>query len=113
MRDHARSRGCRDGSDGRDHVCAARRTPVIRPFEQRVEIVAEFCRRGYAQSMVLSHDASCYIDWIDPAALPLLPNWNYTHIHRDVLPALLEAGVTDDQIDAMLVRNPRRYFEGT
>ena len=84
---------------------------VISPFEQRVQTVVELCRRGYAQSMVLSHDASCYIDWIDPAALPLLPNWNYTHIHRDVLPALREAGVTDDQIDAMLVRNPRRYFE--
>jgi phosphotriesterase-related protein len=84
---------------------------VISPFERRVEIVAELCRRGYADSMVLSHDASCYIDWIDPAALPMLPNWNYTHIHRDVLPALREAGVTDDQIEAMLVGNPRRYFE--
>jgi len=86
---------------------------VISPFEQRVATVAELCRRGYAQSMVLSQDASCYIDWIDPAALPLMPNWTYTHIHRDVLPALRNAGVTDDQIDAMLVRNPRRYFEGT
>lgn len=85
---------------------------VISPFDKRVAIVAELCRRGYAESMVLSHDASCYIDWIDPSALPLLPNWNYTHIHRDVLPALQNAGVTDDQIETMLVHNPQRYFEG-
>ncbi|MFC6576216.1 hypothetical protein [Planomonospora parontospora] len=32
------------------------------------------------------------------------------HIHDDVLPALREAGVTDAQIDRMLVDNPRRYF---
>ena len=86
---------------------------VISPFDTRVAIVAELCRRGYAESMVLSHDASCYIDWIDPAALPLLPNWNYTHIHRDVLPALQNAGVADAQIETMLVHNPQRYFGGT
>src|SRR6266542_1988004 len=83
---------------------------VISPFDKRVAIVAELCRRGYAASLVLSHDASCYIDWIDPAALPLLPNWNYTHIHRDVLPALQNAGVADAQIETMLVHNPQRYF---
>jgi phosphotriesterase-related protein len=40
-----------------------------------------------------------------------LPNWNYLHIHRDVLPALRERGITDEQIRQMLVDNPRRYFE--
>jgi phosphotriesterase-related protein len=39
-----------------------------------------------------------------------LPNWHYEHIHRDVLPALREQGVTDEQITTMLVENPRRYF---
>jgi phosphotriesterase-related protein len=29
-----------------------------------------------------------------------------------VLPELRERGVTDDQIDTMLVANPRRYFGG-
>ncbi|MGX1672846.1 phosphotriesterase family protein [Streptomyces sp. NPDC055400] len=36
-------------------------------FEARAETVVEMCRRGYADRMVLSQDASCYIDWIDPA----------------------------------------------
>lgn len=81
-------------------------------FEARADIVVELCRRGFAESMVLSQDAACYIDWIDPFVLQLLPDWKYTHIHEQVLPYLLEKGVTQEQIDAMLVGNPRRYFEG-
>lgn len=81
-------------------------------FEARCDTVVELCRRGLTESMVLSHDASCYIDWIDPAALQFMPQWHYLHIHDDVLPYLREHGVTDEQIDAMLVDNPRRYFAG-
>ncbi|MHB8961353.1 MAG: phosphotriesterase family protein [Candidatus Limnocylindrales bacterium] len=81
-------------------------------FEARADIVVEMCRRGYAESMVLSQDASCYFDWIQQDLLALLPQWRYTHIHEEVLPYLLENGVTQSQIDTMLVANPRRYFEG-
>lgn len=80
-------------------------------FEQRCDIVVELCRRGFAERMVLSHDAACYIDWIDPDVQAFMPQWHYLHIHDDVLPYLREHGVTDAQIDTMLVDNPRRYFE--
>ncbi len=81
------------------------------PFEQRVEVVAQMCRRGYAGQMVLAHDAACYIDWVDPALMPFLPNWHYEHVHRDVLPALRAAGVTDADIALMLIDTPRRWFD--
>ncbi|MBI2708458.1 MAG: phosphotriesterase [Actinobacteria bacterium] len=80
-------------------------------FEARADIVVELCRRGFADRMVLSQDAACYIDWIDPAVLPFMPQWHYLHIHDEVLPYLRDHGVTDEQIDTMLVDNPRRYFE--
>ncbi len=84
---------------------------VMLPFEQRVDTVAELCRRGYADRMVLSHDASCFIDWFPVATKEAaVPNWHYTHIHDDVLPALRQRGVTEAQITTMLVDNPRRYF---
>jgi len=84
---------------------------VLLPFEQRVDTVAELCRRGHAGQMVLAQDASCYIDWFPPEAKQAaVPNWHYTHIHDDVLPALRERGVTEEQITTMLVDNPRRYF---
>jgi phosphotriesterase-related protein len=82
------------------------------PTPQRVATIVELVRRGLAAQLVLSHDAACYIDWLDPALIPVgLPNWNYGHIHADVLPALREQGVTEAQINQMLVDNPRRYFE--
>jgi phosphotriesterase-related protein len=86
---------------------------IINPTADRVATIAALCERGYADRLVLSHDASCFIDWFgpDPATVPAMqPNWNYRHISEDVLPALRAAGVTDAQIDQMLVENPRRYF---
>ncbi|MEK0099514.1 phosphotriesterase-related protein [Streptomyces sp. A475] len=80
-------------------------------FEARAETVVEMCRRGYADRRVLSQDASCYIDWIDPAVMPLLPQWHYLHIADEVLPYLERRGVTEKQIETMLVDVPRRYFE--
>jgi phosphotriesterase-related protein len=81
--------------------------------EHVFDTVIEMCRRGYAASMVLSQDASCYIDWVDPGVMAMLTQWRYTHIHEEVLPYLREHGVTDEQIETMLVANPRRYFENT
>jgi phosphotriesterase-related protein len=82
------------------------------PFEDRVDTVAKLCARGHADRMVLSHDASCYFDALPEATLPVaLPNWHYLHIHNDVIPALKQRGVTDEQLTTMLVDNPRRIFE--
>lgn len=80
-------------------------------FEARADTVVEMCRRGYAEAMVLAHDASCYIDWLAPGVMDFLPQWHYLHIEQDVLPYLRDHGVTDEQIDTMLVANPRRIFE--
>ncbi len=52
-----------------------------------------------------------YIDWIDPRVMRLLPQWNYLHIHDEVLPYIRQHGVTEDQITTMLTANPRRFFE--
>ena len=79
--------------------------------EERVKTVATMCERGHAEKMVLSHDASCYFDALPEATLPVaLPNWHYLHIHNDVIPALRQRGVTDEQLTTMLVDNPRRIF---
>jgi phosphotriesterase-related protein len=86
---------------------------VATTFENRADIVVEMCRRGFAEQMVLSQDAACYIDWIDPNIRPLMTQWHYLHIEQDVLPYLREHGVTEQQIQTMLVDTPRRYFEAT
>lgn len=85
---------------------------VLLPFEDRVATVLELLRRGYAEKMVLAHDAACFIDWFDPEAKrQVVPRWNFRHISEDVLPALLQGGASQQDIDTMLVANPRAYFE--
>jgi phosphotriesterase-related protein len=85
---------------------------TILSFESRADTIARLCRRGLAERMVLSHDAACYIDWLEEEPLrSALPNWHFNHIPDDVLPALKQKGVTDSQIRTMLIDNPRRIFE--
>jgi phosphotriesterase-related protein len=84
--------------------------PIL-SFEDRVATVVEMCQRGHANRMVLSHDTSCFMDFVDAAAVPGgLPTSNFLHISRDVIPELSRRGVTDGQIDQMLVVNPRDIF---
>jgi phosphotriesterase-related protein len=79
---------------------------------KRVATVKKMCDLGYVEKMVLSHDASCYFDWADPNLLTqVVPDWHFNHIPDTILPALREAGVTEDQIRTMTVDNPRRIFE--
>lgn len=84
------------------------------PTDKRVATVAQLCADGYAERMMLSQDASCHMDWFPPGAPEeIQPKWHYTHVHEDVLPALKEEGVTQAQIDAMLVTAPRNWLTGS
>ena len=87
---------------------------VLLPFDDRVQVVADLCAQGYADRMVLAHDAACYMDWFTPEVQSAMaPNWHFNHISDDVLPELLARGVTQDQVDQMLTANPKRLFDQT
>jgi phosphotriesterase-related protein len=80
--------------------------------DKRVTVIATLCERGHADKIVLSHDASCYIDWYPEGVLKqAMPRWHFLHISDEVVPALLAAGVSEDQVRAMTIDNPRRIFE--
>jgi phosphotriesterase-related protein len=82
------------------------------PQEKRVSTIAKLCEMGYAGQMVLSHDASCYFDWVPQELLPIaVPNWHFNFIPDVVVPELRAAGVSDEHLKAMTVDNPRRVFE--
>jgi len=81
-------------------------------MEKRVSTVASLCRKGYADRLVLSHDACCHIDWFPGRhADAFWPHWNFRHIPDDVVPALRKEGVGEDEIRRLTVENPRRVFE--
>lgn len=86
---------------------------VLLPTDRRVATVAALAAAGYADRMVLAHDASCRIDWFAPETLAALaPNWHFTFVHDEVLPALRAAGVAEEHLTAMLVDVPRRHLTG-
>jgi phosphotriesterase-related protein len=78
-------------------------------FDERVQVVATLCADGYADRMVLSHDTTCVMDDF-PGFFEANPSWVYTHVPEQVLPALKERGVSDHQIELMLIGNPQRIF---
>ena len=81
------------------------------PDERRTETLLRLLDEGYGDRVHLSHDAASFIDFMvgDPAFANERPD--YLHISKRILPALRDQGVTDEQIDAMMIDNPRRFFE--
>ena len=84
----------------------------VLPDLRRVHTVVALLGQGYADRMVLSHDAAFYSHVTPPSWRAVnAPRWRMDTISRHILPALRDAGVTDQQIDQMLVRNPQRLLE--
>jgi phosphotriesterase-related protein len=82
---------------------------------ERVSTIAELVKRGYVGQLALSHDCCAWSDFFPQIEdyHAAMPNHHYLHIHNDVIPALLEAGVTQSDLDTMFIANPRRHFEGS
>jgi phosphotriesterase-related protein len=84
---------------------------IDQPLEDQQATLAELCRRGYAGQIVLSHDRHCTSDWFpEEGVVAALPEWNYGFVQGSLIPGLLENGVTEDQIDQMMHRNPEAFF---
>lgn len=88
-------------------------TEIFLPDPARNAVVAELCRRGHAERMVLSQDACATIDWFPQEMIAqLAPKWTFTHLFEEILPQLRELGVDEADIDAMLDITPRRWLAG-
>ncbi len=81
-------------------------------LEERVDAVARLCERGYAERLVLSHDAMCFVDWFPRSVMDASSNWRWTYISDTVLPAMRARGISEDELTRMLVDNPRVILEG-
>ena len=83
---------------------------IILPAEQRNATVIALAERGYADRMMISQDACAFIDWYPPEMRSMVPNWHFTYVFEEILPALREGGVTDEQIATMMETNPARWL---
>lgn len=80
-------------------------------MDVRVDTLAQLCAEGYSDRIVLSHDVTCYGDWISKDFESTLTDWHLTHLTDDVLPAFLAKGITEEQVAQMMTGNPRRIFD--
>ena len=84
--------------------------PHFNPDPDRIRTLVALLAEGYGDRIHLSHDAACFMDFMvgDPKFANEKPD--YLHITREVLPVLLEEGVTQAQIDELMIDNPRRFL---
>src|SRR4051794_11055755 len=86
------------------------------PIERRNETVSELLRRGYAKRMFLSQDFATALDWFPPEMIEQMEaagaahNWSMTLLFEEIIPTLRDEGMTQEQLDTMLVENPRRWL---
>jgi phosphotriesterase-related protein len=87
------------------------------PIEARNATAAELLRRGHAERLIISQDFCATIDWFPPEAAAEfesqggIRNWSMTLVFDEVVPALREQGVMDDQtFQTIFTENPRRWL---
>ena len=87
------------------------------PIAKRNAVAAELLRRGHAERLMISQDYCATIDWFPPGAEEVfveagaIRNWSMTLVFDEVVPALREQGVMDDEVFATIFsENPRRWL---
>lgn len=84
----------------------------VLPDDRRVRTVLELLRLGYADRMVLSHDAAFFSRVTPPSwRAAHAPCWRMDHLSRRIVPQLLSAGASDEQIRTMMTDNPARVLD--
>jgi len=74
------------------------------PDKMRVKGLVDLLGSGYEKHLVLSQDICLKI------ALRKYGGYGYSHVLRHIVPEILAGGVTQRQVDTMLVENPKRIL---
>ncbi|WP_244930949.1 hypothetical protein [Nocardioides sp. W7] len=84
----------------------------VLPDEARVATVLALLREGYADRMVLSHDAAFFSRVTPPSwRAAYAPHWRMDDIPTRIVPWLLAGGATEADLHQLLVLNPARVLE--
>jgi phosphotriesterase-related protein len=88
------------------------------PIDRRLNTAQALLERGYEEQMFLSADSCASIDWFPEETVEVLmregvvKDWTITLVPDQVIPALKERGMTDAQLETMMVDNPQRWLAG-
>ena len=89
---------------------------IFLPIDRRNATVTALLERGYADRMFLSQDFCVTLDWYPPELGRQLvesgaaKDWSMTLVIDQVIPTLRQAGMTDEQLQTMMVENPKRWL---
>lgn len=108
---------------GEDRIGVDKRHPDQLDSDIRVDNIIELWKRGYLDKIVLSHDASIFIDYWEGRENLGCPwdmvrefdveklQFQFGFISETIVPKLKEAGMSDEDINTMLVSTPQKLFE--
>jgi phosphotriesterase-related protein len=83
----------------------------VLPDDARVATVLALLREGYADRMVLSHDAAWFSRVTPPSwRARNAPHWHHENLSRRILPLLRAGGASEEDLHQMLVLNPARIL---
>jgi phosphotriesterase-related protein len=88
---------------------------IFLPTDRRNATVLGLLEKGHADRMFLSQDYCSTLDWFPLEVQDYLkenefPNWSMTFLFDQVIPELTERGMTEDQLNQMMVENPKRWL---
>ena len=92
-----------------------RQTADTPNWEGRTETAMKLIDAGFGHRIMLGHDWSVTLSIASREMQENRRRYNpdsYLFITRNVLPRLKELGATDEQVNSIMVDNPRRFFEG-
>ena len=88
---------------------------IYLPTENRQVTTLALLERGYADRMFIAQDYCSTIDWFPREIQEYLkanevPDWSMTFLFEKVIPELKERGMTEEQVDQMMVENPKQWL---
>src|ERR1700757_871623 len=81
------------------------------PDDARMKNLMQLVAAGLREHVVISQDYPvCLLGRFGVNLEQIAPNWGITHIFKSIIPRLKEMGLTDEDVETILVSNPRRLF---
>jgi phosphotriesterase-related protein len=72
--------------------------------KERIATLVELLRKGFEGQLMMSHDIC------EKILLRKYGGWGYSHVLEHIVPTLKQNGVSEREVNTMLVGNPRRLF---
>ena len=72
---------------------------------ERVQVIKELIDAGFLEKILITNDL-CF-----KTMLHNYGGWGYDHILTNIVPMLMEVGITEEQIDVLIKENPKKFLD--